>query len=298
MLWGDELFAFFETILFQALGEPAEVLDATLLSGGSINTAARVVSSAGLFFAKWNIAARHTDGLDDLFEAEARNLALLRRAEAVRVPTLIGTGQHNDTAWLLLECLESEPQQPHYWDTLGQQLAALHAHTNARFGLSFDNFIGTLPQPNTPDSDGIRFFFERRLLPMAGLARLKDLITSQDLDRLHRLGHRLPDLLPRERPALLHGDLWSGNLLTDDTGLPALVDPATYYGLREAEIAFTRLFGGFDERFYAAYTDTFPLEPGFAGRVPIYNLYPLLVHTNLFGSGYAAGVVNTLRRLA
>jgi protein-ribulosamine 3-kinase len=295
MIWGDEQVTFFEAILFQALGEPVEVLDVRLLSGGSINTSARVLSSAGVFFVKWTVAGQHQDGLETLFEAEARGLALLRRAGAIRVPTVIGSGQRGDTAYLILECIDPEPRQPDYWDTLGQQLATLHAHTQPRFGLLFDNFIGTLPQNNTPDPDGFRFFFERRLLPMAGLARLNDLITSRMLDQLHRLGARLPALLPRERPALLHGDLWSGNVLVDEAGQPALVDPAVYFGLREAELAFTRLFGGFDERFYAAYADVFPLEPGFAGRVPIYNLYPLLVHTNLFGSSYASGVEKVLK---
>ncbi len=295
MLWGDEQFTFFETILFQSLGEPVEVLDVQLLSGGNINTAARVVTSAGVFFVKWNVAAQHLDGLETLFETEVRSLAVLRRAEALRVPNLIGTGQYGDTAWLVLEYIDSEPRQAAYWDILGQQLADLHIHTQSNFGLNFNNFIGILPQDNTSDPDGIRFFFERRLLPMAGLARLNDLLTSQELDQLHRLGHRLPDLLPRDRPALLHGDLWSGNLLVDEAGLPAVVDPAVYYGLREAELAFTHLFGGFDDRFYTAYTEAFPLEPGFMERIPIYNLYPLLVHANLFGSGYMSGVVNTLR---
>jgi protein-ribulosamine 3-kinase len=295
MFWGDEQFTFFETILFQALGQSVEVIETQFLSGGNINTAAQVFSSEGVFFVKWNVAEPPSDTPETMFETEARGLDLLRRTDTVRVPGVVGHGQQGGKAYLILEHLDAEPPQPNYWEQLGQQLAELHSHTQPRFGLGFDNFIGTLPQDNTPTTNGIDFFFEKRLLPLAGQARYKGLISSDLLDRFYRLYRQLPNLLPHERPALLHGDLWTGNLLTDDTGAPALVDPAVYYGFREAELAFTQLFGGFDARFFAAYDNAFPLEPGFDERVPIYNLYPLLVHVNLFGTGYVSGLEKVLR---
>ncbi len=183
-----------------------------------------------------------------------------------------------------------------YWETLGQSLAVLHSHTQPTFGLHFDNYIGSLPQTNTLTANGYDFFFEHRLLPQAGLALYKGLLSKKSYDALFRLRDRLPELFPNERPALLHGDLWSGNVLINEDNKPALIDPAVYYGFREAELAFTRLFAGFDDRFYDAYDEAFPLQNGFNERVAIYNLYPLLVHVNLFGSGYVSGVERVLKQ--
>ncbi|AQG82103.1 fructosamine kinase family protein [Spirosoma montaniterrae] len=289
--WGDEQFSFFESILFQALGQSVEVIETQFLSGGDINTAAQVFSSEGVFFVKWNHALDHPT----LFETEARGLDLLRQADALTIPEVIGYGQHNGQSFLILEYIGPGSPNRTYWETLGQSLAELHSHTQPRFGLHFDNFIGLLPQANPLTINGPAFFFEQRLLPQAGMALYKGLLPKTAYDALLRLGTCLPDLLPNERPALLHGDLWSGNTLVTDDGRPALIDPAVYYGYREAELAFTRLFGGFEQRFYDAYDEAFPLISGFEERVAIYNLYPLLVHVNLFGSGYVSGVERVLK---
>ncbi len=311
MFWGNEQAEFFEAILFQHLGEPVEVLDTQFLNGGDINTAARVFTSLGTFFVKWNQANLSGTGRqridevmpdgDDLFAVEAKGLAILRNANAIRVPAEVGHGRQGDQAYLILEYIESGATglpgaPPDYWARLGQQLAELHAHTQPQFGLDHDNFIGTLSQRNTLMSNGIDFFFEQRLLPQAGQALYNGLLGKVHYDALFRLRDRLSNLLPADRPALLHGDLWTGNVLITESNQPALVDPAVYYGLREAELAFTYLFGGFDTHFYEAYTELFPLEPGFAERIPIYNLYPLLVHVNLFGTGYVSGVERVLNR--
>lgn len=313
MFWGNEQADFFETILYQQLGRPVEVLDTQFLSGGDINTAARVFSSEGTFFVKWNHArssdlGRQTpDGQavegHNLFAAEAEGLDRLRQTRTVRVPDLIGYGQSGDKAYLILEFIEPGQDgaglrgaSAAYWTQLGHQLAELHAHTQPLFGLDHDNYIGSLPQRNVPTESGHTFFFEQRLLPQAGQALYNGLLSKQAYEALFRLRDRLPDLLPPERPALLHGDLWTGNVLMTEEGQPALVDPAVYYGFREAELAFTNLFGGFDARFYEAYDELFPLEPGFADRIAIYNLYPLLVHVNLFGAGYVPGVERVLKQ--
>ena len=311
MFWGNEQADFFETILYQHLGTPVEVLDTQFLGGGDVNTAARVFSSEGTFFVKWNQAnlsgtgRQHVDEPmadgDELFAAEARGLTYLREANAIRVPTEIGHGRQGERAYLILDYIESDPNglrgaPPLYWTMLGHQLAELHAHTQTRYGLDHDNFIGTLTQRNTLTDSAYAFFFEQRLLPQAGQALYSGLLDNRTYDALFRLRDRLPDLLPNDRPALLHGDLWTGNVLITEAGQPAVVDPAVSYGLRESELAFTYLFGGFDTRFYDAYTELFPLEPGFDERVAIYNLYPLLVHVNLFGSGYVSGVERVLHR--
>ncbi|WP_420151709.1 fructosamine kinase family protein [Spirosoma sp.] len=292
--WGTEQFSFFESILFSVLGRTVDVIDTQFLSGGDINTAAQVFASEGIFFIKWNQFEQPDN--QNMFETEALGLELLRQAKAFQVPQVIGYGQHGDKSYLILEYIEPGKPTKSYWETLGQSLATLHSHTQAKFGLHFNNFIGSLPQTNTLTANGYDFFFEQRLLPQAGLALYKGLLPKNVYDALFRLYNRLPDLLPDERPALLHGDLWSGNILVNETSKPALIDPAVYYGFRESELAFTRLFAGFDEYFYDAYDEAFPLQQGFNERVAIYNLYPLLVHVNLFGSGYVSGVERVLKQ--
>ncbi|WP_338874284.1 fructosamine kinase family protein [Spirosoma sp. SC4-14] len=289
--WGDEQLSFFETILFSALGQPVEVIETQFLSGGDINTAAQVFSSEGVFFIKWNHAERQ-----DMFETEARGLDLLRQTDALYIPQVVGYGQQSDKSYLILEYIDPGTPNRTYWENLGQSLALIHSHTQAKFGLSFANYIGSLPQSNSLTTNGIDFFFEQRLLPQAGMALYKGLLSKSVYDALFRLRNHLPSILPNERPALLHGDLWSGNVIVTENGGPALIDPAVYFGYREADLAFTRLFGGFAEAFYEAYDEAFPLEDGFNERVSIYNLYPLLVHVNLFGSGYVSGVERVLKQ--
>ncbi len=291
-MWlGEEQFDFFEGLFFQTLGRSVEVLEARFLVGGNINTAAQVFSSEGLFFVKWNPEERV-----DMFEWEARGLDLLRSTEAIYIPEVIGYGKYRDKTYLVLEYIDPVVPKTNYWESFGQSLALLHSHTQSKFGLHFDNYIGSLPQSNTLTDNGITFYIEQRLQPQAGMALYKGLISKELYAKFQKLYVRLPDLLPVERPALLHGDLWSGNVMVNEQGDAALIDPAVYYGLREAELAFTTLFGGFDERFYDAYDEAFPMEDGFQERIPIYNLYPLLVHLNLFGTGYLSGIERVLNR--
>jgi protein-ribulosamine 3-kinase len=291
-MWlGEEQFDFFEGVFFQTLGRSVEVLEARFLVGGNINTAAQVFSSEGLFFVKWN-----PEENVDMFEWEARGLDLLRSTEAIYIPEVIGYGKYRDKTYLVLEYIDPVVPKTNYWESFGQSLALLHSHTQSKFGLHFDNYIGSLPQSNTLTDNGIAFYIEQRLQPQAGMALYKGLISKELYGKFQKLYQRLPDLLPVERPALLHGDLWSGNVMVNEQGDAALIDPAVYYGLREAELAFTTLFGGFDERFYDAYDEAFPMEDGFQERIPIYNLYPLLVHLNLFGTGYLSGIERVLNR--
>ncbi len=289
--WGDEQFSFFESVLFSALGHSVEVIETQFLAGGDINTAAQVFSSEGVFFIKWN----HTNQAINMFEVEAKGLDLLRQTDTAVIPEVVGYGCYQDKSYLVLSYIDSGKLSDNYWDLLGQSLAEIHSHTQSTFGLSFNNYIGSLPQNNQPIANGFAFFFEQRLLPQAGMAFYNELLSKSTYEALLRLRDRLPDLLPAERPALLHGDLWSGNVMITEDGTPALIDPAVYYGFRETDLAHTRLFGGFDSRFYDAYNEAFPLEAGFDERVPIYNLYPLLVHVNLFGSGYVSGVERILK---
>ncbi|MCU0339604.1 MAG: fructosamine kinase family protein [Spirosomaceae bacterium] len=291
-MWpADDQQHFFEQVLFQTLGQEVEVLDARLVAGGSINTAARVFTPEGTFFVKFNHAEH-----EDMFEKETSGLAVLRDTEAITVAQVLGYGQYHDKAYLVQEFIENGGQHPAFWQNFGESLALLHSHTQRYFGLDFDNYIGALPQNNQPLPDGVAFWVERRLRPQVGLALYNEWIDPVLFEKFERFYEVLPRLIPKERPALLHGDLWSGNFLTNPHGLVSLVDPAVYYGLREAELAFTHLFGGFDDEFYETYHDTFPLEPDFDARIPVYNLYPLLVHVNLFGKSYLPPIERLLKK--
>ena len=166
----------------------------------------------------------------------------------------------------------------------------MHKQTDEKFGLDFDNYIGTLPQNNTQDKNWVDFFIRNRLLAQLDVGNYS-LSVRQDFEKLFK---KLPDLFPNEKPAILHGDLWSGNFLVKDRETPVLIDPAIYFGNREMDIAMCKLFGGFHADFYASYNEEFPLESDWEERINLCNLYPLLVHVNLFGGGYLNQVKNIL----
>lgn len=280
---------FFERILFQSTGKDLRLNEIRFISGGCINNAIRLRTDAGDFFLKWNESKPV-----HFFEVEARGLELLAPTEGLYTPEVLGVGELEGTSYLLLEFLESGYPRDSFWERLGEGLAQQHRRYGEAFGLNFDNYIGALPQNNEPRADNATFFIEKRLRVQAGLALYNERVRQDFIDRMERFYEKLSELLPPEKPSLLHGDLWSGNFLAAKDATPYILDPAVYYGAREAEIAFTRLFGGFDPVFYAAYEAAYPLEPGFGERAEIYNLYPLLVHTNLFGTSYLSGVQRVL----
>jgi fructosamine-3-kinase len=290
MSLGGPLAELYQSALFYALGKEVEVLEARFQTGGCISTAARLITDHGEFFIKWNTLQT------EMFEAEAKGLALLHRSGTVHCPEVLHVGKYEDMAYILMEFIRPGRAIPTDFAALGRQLAALHRIHQANFGLDHDNFIGRLEQRNTFTQDWLSFFIENRLQVQAGLAFYKGLVDQKWLDRFKSLYPHLQDFFPSEPSALLHGDLWSGNIHFGEQGHFYLIDPAVYFGHREMEIAFTRLFGGFDEAFYRGYQEAYPLAPGFEDRVEIYNLYPLLVHANLFGASYLHGIDRLLSR--
>lgn len=278
--------------LSQALGVPVDVEAAVPVGGGSINDAYRLVTNEGPFFVKID----HADRFPSLFEAEADGLRRLEAAGSLRVPRVIAFGEEQDTSYLLLEHIAGGTRDRTFWERLGRGLAQLHGHTWTSFGLERANYIGSLEQVNTPQPRWPDLFIHCRLEPLVKRARDKRRIEGGTVLRFERLFVRLEDLFPPEAPALLHGDLWNGNILAAADGTPVVIDPAVYYGHREMDIAMTRLFGGFDEAFLAAYQDERPLERGWEERVDLCNLYPLLVHALLFGGSYVAQVDAVLKR--
>jgi fructosamine-3-kinase len=227
-----------------------------------------------------------------MLQAEEKGLKILESAKAIRTPRIVGTATEGSYQFILLEFIEGLPSI-NYWRQLGEELAKLHQVTSEVAGLDHPNYIGSLPQINTSRKSWIDFFIINRLEAQLKLLSPTDKSLLRDFETLFK---KLPELLVDEPHSLLHGDLWSGNLIATSTGEPCLIDPAVYFGNREAEISFTLLFGGFNDEFYDAYQAAFPLQRGFRERVSIYNLYPLLVHANLFGGSYLSQVKSILKK--
>jgi fructosamine-3-kinase len=304
-----------DAIIAEALrlaGDPTPLRAQAPVGGGSISQVTRLQTDRGEYLLKSG-----GRGLPGFFAAEARGLEVLAATRAVRVPgvlayrdgTLPATERSNiqtlkrsngDSGFILLEWLAAPPhaQRSDAAETLGVQLAALHRTTAPDYGLDHDNYIGATPQPNGCMFSWLDFFRDRRLGFQIELARRNGLLKGQRASQLDRLLERLDRWIDDDQvqPALLHGDLWGGNFIVGPGGAPALIDPAVSFGDREADLAFTTLFGGFPERFYQAYHEAWPLPAGWQERRDLYNLYHLLNHLNLFGESYGGAVDAILRR--
>lgn len=262
------------------------------VSGGDINDAFELGLADGRsVFLKTNARAPLS-----MFAAEAAGLEFLREARALRVPEVLAfSPAHEGPAFLLLEFVRSASARSDYDLTLGRGLAALHRFGAPSFGFEQGNFIGKLVQDNRVHSSWAQFYREQRLEPQLRSAEAAGRAPLELRRKFERLFEKLPELVgDSEPPARLHGDLWSGNVHVDELGAPCLIDPAVYGGHREVDLAMMRLFGGFSERVFAAYAEAFPLAHGHAERVQLYQLYPLLVHLNLFGGGYLGSVQQAL----
>ena len=257
--------------------------------GGCINHGGKLTTSQGIFFVKWNNAGK----FPGMFEAEANGLRLLKVQEAINNPSVIDHGESETFQFIILEFIEDSSPSETFWNDLGVSLAKLHRCTNPYFGLDHHNYMGSLRQFNDQAASWINFFIGHRLQPQLKLAVDSHLADRQIITKFEKLFKELPSILTDEKPSLLHGDLWNGNLIVNK-GAPCLIDPAVYYGHRESDLAMTRLFGGFADEFFEIYHEAFPLNPGYSNRFDIYNLYPLLVHVNLFGRSYLTQVGSIL----
>ena len=263
------------------------------VGGGCINEACVLHGSAASYFIKLNSASQL-----DMFEAEAAGLNEIIRSQSVRAPVPLTYGTAAGRAWLVMEFLELGGRARDSMESLGRQLAAMHRTTQSQFGWWRDNTIGSTPQINTRCEEWAAFWINERLRFQFDLAAGRG-----HGGRLQQRGELLMDacaaLLTEHGPqaSLLHGDLWSGNYSICRDGMPAIFDPAVYYGDRETDIAMTELFGGFSGDFYRAYDEAWPLNAGYRIRRMLYNLYHILNHLNLFGAGYrgqAEQMIDTL----
>lgn len=276
-----------------ATGQPFNLVKAQPVSGGDINAAYRLQSACLSFFVKLN----RPDRLP-MFEAEAAGLEALAQTRSIRVPKVIVCGQTSKHAFLVLEHIALHSLNTRSEQLLGQQLAQLHLHKQPYFGWHRDNTIGSTIQVNGQYHDWIKFWQEQRLGYQLNLAASKGYDGS-----LQTLGEKLCTHLEplfsgyQPQPALVHGDLWGGNAAADEQGNPVIYDPACYFGDRETDLAMTELFGGFGSVFYQAYQAVYPLDPGYARRKTLYNLYHILNHLNLFGRSYLHQAENMMNKI-
>lgn len=261
------------------------------IAGGCIHNAQALETSHGTYFVKTN----RPESLP-VFQAEARGLKAIKETGTIRCPDVLFADVLDGRAILVLEFITLRSAQPGGMAKLGRQLAAMHRPVRQpNFGWAWDNHIGSTPQRNTREEDWITFYKHHRLEFQMDLCERKGLRLESRNQLLEKLEAFFTGYSPS--PSLLHGDLWGGNKAFDAQGEPVVYDPACYYGDREADLAFTEMFGGFSEEFYDAYQAAFPLDTGYLYRKRLYNLYHELNHYHLFGGGYGNQARETVRYL-
>ena len=259
------------------------------ISGGDINEAYLLTFERSSVFLKYSsrASARHN------LQVEAKGLEIIRKTGVIAVPNVIASGSYSNYSYLLLEYIKTSRPTANQWNEFAQSLAKLHQQTADEYGLDFDNYIGALPQSNTRHMSWVEFYISERLEPQWSSAAA--FFSDGDKATWRNMLKQLDGLLIDDRPELIHGDLWSGNVIFD-AARPYLIDPAICYAHREMDLAMSRLFGGFPASFYETYNSILPPREGWQQRIPLYQLYYLLVHVNLFGSAYAGSVKNILKK--
>lgn len=264
------------------------------VGGGSINETYRLSFSGQELFCKINSATK----FPHLFRRESQGLDLIARQSLIKTPRVIDCFDAEGYQVLLLEWIQEGERTKAFWKTFGEQLASLHQVTSHFHGLDEDNYMGSVPQSNTKHESWTTFLAEERLLPMIERCAAKNLLRSQHCLQFDALRKKLAVIFEEAKPSLLHGDLWSGNFLCNASAEPVLIDPAVYFGQRSVDLAMTTLFGGFPQPFYEAYHYHFPLPPNYEEQWAVCNLYPLLIHLYLFGTGYRSQIEQTLQAFA
>lgn len=265
--------------------EHAEIVEMKRIPGGSINEAFYVKTKNAQFFMKF-----HADAPTQFFKSEATGLRIIKETKTISVPNYISYSDQPGKSFLLLEWIEGEENE-RTEETLGHKLAKFHQKTKTKHGLPANTYIGYLPQPNELVVSWLEYYRDFRLGNQLKIGIKKGAITGERRKRMETLLERLDEWVPNIVEASpLHGDLYSGNWIVGPGGEPYLVDPSVLYGDRHFEIAFTEMFGGFPDRFYEAYNESYPLRDDYEDVKDVYQLYYLLAHLNMFGESYGASV--------
>jgi protein-ribulosamine 3-kinase len=278
-------------IIEEKLGR--KIKNFTSLSGGCISDAYKITTNDNSnFFLKYNSSISN-----DMFIKEADGLKELVKANTIRIPEVLSF----DKDYIILEFIPMGNKNKNFFEEFGRDFAAMHKYTSDNYGFFENNFIGSNPQINIPEqnekSNWFEFYFNKRILFQLQLAEKLGNSTEELRKGISKLENKISEIIDdsEEKPSLLHGDLWSGNYMVDESGSAVLIDPAVYYGHREADLGMTKLFGGFSSEFYSAYYKEFPLKDGFEYRENIYKLYHVLNHLNLFGGGYYHQAISLIK---
>ncbi|NER49879.1 MAG: fructosamine kinase family protein [Symploca sp. SIO1A3] len=276
-------------------GEAFEIKNRRSVGGGCINQGYCLIGETTNYFVKLNQASQV-----EMFTAEALGLKQMYATQTIRIPKPICVGTTADYSYIVLEWLElGGSKNTQSWQEMGRQLAAMHRATTpqesqGKFGWQENNTIGSTPQINTWTADWGEFFAEHRIGYQLKLARRR----GGNFPHQGRLLEMIPQLLNHQpQPSLVHGDLWGGNAAVTPSGEPVIFDPATYIGDREVDLAMTELFGGFPSGFYRGYNEVWPLDQDYQQRKILYNLYHILNHFNLFGSGYSQQATRMIEQI-
>ncbi len=264
------------------------LIEAKPLSGGDINEVFILKCKEGNFVVKLNDASK----FPGMFEAEKTGLELLRNSESFRIPEIISTDVIENTSYLLMEFHPEGNKAKNFWLLFASDLAKLHQNSQPYFGLDQNNYIGSLPQSNSKCDSTSEFYISQRLQPQFKMASDNG-FNFKDLEKFYK---NISEEIPEEPSSLIHGDLWGGNYMVSEDGKPVLIDPAVAYASREMDLAMMKLFGGFDNAVFDNYNAIFPLAEGWKNRLDLWQLYYLLVHLNLFGSGYLQRVKSIVKK--
>lgn len=285
----------YESFFRQVLGEHLQLwldeVNFLALGGSTFSQSAKIETAEGDFFIKFSEQLSL-----EIYQKEKKGLEALKSYSGAMIPKVFGYGEYEQHSYLLMEYVATTNPSSKSWEQLAEQMATMHTVSERYFGWDTANFIGSLPQSNATKDHWADFYSEERLKVQVGKALYEENIPTALANKFDRLYLKLDRFFPEERSSLLHGDFWSGNVLHRGSEPPLWIDPSVYFGHREYDIAFSQLFGGIDARFYEVYQSLFPIEPGFEDRIPMYQLYPLLVHHNLFGGSYLQQIDKILNR--
>ena len=256
------------------------------VSGGDISSTFFLQAGTKKLFLKIN---SKKDALD-MFLSEEKALNTIAKTNTIAVPKVLTCNTYTKNSFILMEYINAKSPKTIELELFGLQLAQLHQITSNEFGFDSDNFIGSLHQSNKKHGNWNDFYIEERLVPQLQLAKSKRLLSDSEIPEKNFMKEICHNFFNTVKPSLLHGDLWSGNYLISKDGTPFLIDPSTYFGHNEIDIAMSKLFGGFRSSFYDAYHEIIPKDRYTNIRIELYQLYYLLVHLNLFGRSYYSSV--------